>query len=84
MSLFDDIPLEPGTKYYESEILAFDEDAQKYLVFNKNSKPENRERWISRSTVESLHGNSLMHGVETRQASPGTSYNTRYYRSKTN
>lgn len=79
MSLFDDIPLEVGTKYYEKTIVDWNPETQKYLVVSPYQKDG---IWLSRSAVESTHANSLLSGVEFREAKPGNSYNTRYFRSR--
>lgn len=82
MSIFDDIPLPIGTEYYDKKIEEFNPDEQKYLVSCLGFASKHYPKWLSRELVERQHGQSLMSGVETREASPGTSYNTRYYRSK--
>jgi hypothetical protein len=80
MSIFDDIPLEVGTEYYGNTILDWNPEDQKYLVA-RHSNPEGR--WLSRQNVETYHANSLMEGVEVREAKPGNGYNTRFFRSRT-
>jgi hypothetical protein len=80
MSIFDDTPLEIGTVYYDKKIVGFNADEQKYLVSSVGFK---RDLWLSRAKVESDHGSSLMEGVEFREAKPGNSYNTRFFRSRT-
>lgn len=83
MSLFDDIPLPVGTTYYDKTIIDWNPDEQKYHVEWLAGILEKETKWLPRGVVERHHGSSLMEGVETRQANPGTSYNTRYFRSKT-
>jgi hypothetical protein len=82
VSLFDDIPLPIGTVYYDKTIDEFDAKEQKYLISCSGNAFKHYPRWLSRELVERQHGQSLMSGVETREASPGTSYNTRFFRSK--
>jgi len=82
MSLFDDIPLPIGTVYYDKAVDEFDAKEQKYLISCAGNSFKHYPRWLSRELVERQHGQSLMSGVETREASPGTSYNTRFFRSK--
>lgn len=79
MGLFDDTPLEIGTTYYGKKIIGWNPEERKYLVSSDQFK---KDLWLSREKVESEHGNSLMHDVEFREAKPGNSYNTRYYRSR--
>lgn len=79
MSILDDTPLEIGTTYYDKEIIGWDAETQKYLVASPSHK---KDLWLSREKVESAHASSLMVGVEFREAKPGNSYNTRYYRSR--
>ena len=81
MSLFDDTPLEIGIKYYDKTIIGWDADAQKYLVASPCFK---NDLWLSKEKVERDYGSSLLDGVEFRQATPGNSYNTRYFRVNTN
>ena len=82
MSLFDDIPLPVGTTYYDKTIEDFNPEEQKYFVSCTGTAKKHFPRWQSRELVEGQHGQSLMCGVETREAKPGNSYNTRFYRSK--
>jgi len=83
MSIFDDVPLPIGTTYFEREIIDWNPENQTYLVKYvgqfENLKPE----WIRRKNVEASHSAFVVKGVEFREAKPGNSYNTRYYRSKT-
>lgn len=79
MGLFDDTPLEIGTQYWGKTIKGWDAEAQKYLV----ALDENKELWLSREKVDRDHGSSLLEGVEFRESKPGNSYNTRYFRVKT-
>lgn len=81
MSLLDDIPLEIGTRYYDKVIIGWNPEAQKYLISSPSFKDD---RWLSRESVESAHGSSLLKGVEFRMAKPGNSYNTRFFRSNPN
>ena len=84
MSIFDDIPLPIGTTYFHKKIEDWNPETQQYLV--SSSSPidgKHFPKWLSRALVERHHGESLMQGVETREAKPGNSYNTRFYRSKT-
>ena len=81
MSIFDDTPLEIGTVYYGKEIKDYNAQEQKYLVSSIGFK---KDLWLSRAKVESDYGSSLLDGVEFREAKPGNSYNTRFYRTKTN
>jgi hypothetical protein len=81
MSIFDDIPLEIGTRYYDKVITDWNPENQKYLISSPSYKDE---RWLSREKVESAHGSSLLEGVEVRTAKPGNSYNTRFFRSNPN
>ena len=81
MSIFDNNPLEIGTKYYEKTIIGWDSESQKYLVSSPCFK---KDLWLSREKVERDHGSSLLEGVEFREAKPGNSYNTRFFRSNTN
>ena len=76
MSIFDDTPLDIGTQYYNKTIIGWDAEAQKYLIACEGKK----DLWLSREKVESDHGSSLLEGVEFREAKPGNSYNTRYFR----
>jgi hypothetical protein len=80
MSIFDDTPLEIGTQYYDKKIIGWDAEAQKYLVSSPHFK---KDIWLSREKVERDHGSSLLEGVEFREARPGSSYNTRYFRVRT-
>jgi hypothetical protein len=80
MSLFDDTPLEIGTQYYDKKIVGWDAEAQKYLVSSPHFK---KDLWLSREKVERDLGSSLLEGVEFREAKPGNSYNTRYFRVRT-
>jgi len=80
MSLFDDTPLEIGIKYYDKTIIGWDAEAKKYLVSSPSFK---NDLWLSKEKVESDHGSSLLEGVEFREARPGSSYNTRYFRTRT-
>jgi len=80
MSLFDDTPLEIGTKYYDKTIIAWSAELQKYLISCPHFE---RDLWLSREKVERDHGSSLLEGVEFREARPGSSYNTRYFRTRT-
>jgi len=80
MSLFDDTPLEIGTQYYDRKIIGWDVETQKYLVSSPHYK---KDLWLSREKVERDHGSSLLEGVEFREAKPGNSYNTRYFRTRT-
>jgi hypothetical protein len=82
MSIFDDIPLEVGTTYFDKRIEEFNPKDQKYLISCSGTAAKHYPRWLSRGLVESQHGQSLMSGVEARQASPGNAYNTRFFRSK--
>lgn len=85
MSIFDDIPLEIGTTYFDKVIIGWNPAEQKYQVdCTSKEKQKYFPQWLSRGLVERHHGQSLMDGVETRQSKPGNSYNTRYFRSKTN
>ena len=79
MSILDNIPLEVGTRYYNNKILDWNPETQKYLVkFPHRDDP----RWLSRERVEAAHADSLLNGVEFREAKPGNSYNTRFFRSR--
>ena len=80
MSIFDDTPLEIGTQYYDKTVIDWDAETQKYLVSSPKFK---KDLWLSREKVEGDHGSSLLEGVEFREARPGSSYNTRYFRTKT-
>jgi hypothetical protein len=80
MSIFDDTPLEIGTQYYDRKIIGWDAEAQKYFVSSPHFK---KDIWLSREKVERDHGSSLLEGVEFREAKPGNSYNTRYFRVRT-
>jgi hypothetical protein len=80
MSILDDTPLDIGTQYYDKTIIGWNADDQKYLVSSPSYK---KDLWLSRAKVESDHGGSLMEGVEFREAKPGNSYNTRFFRSRT-
>jgi hypothetical protein len=80
MSILDDTPLDIGTQYYDKTIIGWNADDQKYLVSSPSYK---KDLWLSRAKVESDHGSSLMEGVEFREAKPGNSYNTRFFRSRT-
>jgi hypothetical protein len=82
MSIFDDIPLEVGTTYFDKRVEEFNPKDQKYLISCSGTARKHYPRWLSRELVESHHGQSLMSGVETRAASPGNAYNTRFFRSK--
>lgn len=86
MSIFDDTPLEVGTSFWSYKIMDYNPDTQKYFVRNMAEDPKGirgMDRWLSREKVEGWHGDSLLEGVETRQAKPGNSYNTRFFRNKT-
>jgi len=75
MSIFDDTPLPNETTFYENTILQFCPDSNRYLVQTYRG-----ERWMGRKTVEDRHADFLVRGVATRHASPGNSYNTRFFR----
>lgn len=81
MSIFDDTPLEIGIKYYDKTIIGWDAEDQKYLISCSRYK---KDLWLSKEKVEREYGGSLLDGVEFRQATPGNSYNTRYFRKNTN
>jgi len=83
MSIFDDIPLPVGTIWSTYEVTGWDEDAQKYEIQETRFKGETITYWRSRASIEARHAESLLIGVEVREAKPGNSYNTRYFRSKT-
>lgn len=79
MSILDNIPLEVGATYYDNEIIGWNPETQKYLV---TSPYRGEPRWLSSERVESAHADSLMNGVEFREANPGNGYNTRFFRSR--
>jgi len=83
MSLFDDIPLPVGTTYFEWEIIDWNPESQKYLVKYTGRFGHQDPEWVRRKQVEQAHSAFVMQGVEFREAKPGNSYNTRYFRSKT-
>ena len=83
MSIFDDIPLPIGTTWSTYEVSGWDEAAQKYEIRETRFKGEVVTYWRSRANIEARHAESLLSGVEVREAKPGNSYNTRYFRSKT-
>ena len=80
MSIFDDTPLEIGTQYYDKKIIGWNPDERKYLVACPHFRT--KELWLSKEKVDAEYGNSLMAGVECRESKPGSSYNTRYFRSR--
>lgn len=80
MSIYDDIPLPVGTTWNSYEIIGWNSDEQKYEIRETGLT---ETYWRSRANIEARYAETLMKGVEVREAKPGNSYNTRYYRSKT-
>lgn len=83
MSIFDDIPLENGTRWDHGlqavEIVGFNSESQKYTILKTfGGKTESVE--MSRETVEEWHGNAMMKGVEVTQIHRASPQNTRFYR----
>jgi hypothetical protein len=82
MSIFDDIPLPIGTTWSTYKIIGWNAREQKYQIQETRFKGELITYWRSRANIEARHAESLLTGVEVREAKPGNSYNTRYFRSK--
>ncbi len=82
MSIFDDIPLENGTVFFEHVILRYDPDARKYLVREYDGKPYQREIRLPRGHVEKCHADFLCKGLQVTTIQPATPQSTRFYRRK--
>lgn len=83
MSIYDDIPLPIGTTWNSYEIIGWSPEEQKYQIRETLFKGEIKTYWRSRDNIETRYAETLLKGVEVREAKPGNSYNTRFYRSKT-
>ena len=87
MSIFDDIPLEIGTRWnygeQSLEIIGWDAICQRYHVRRDNGpKVPHDDFWISRAKIEEWHGDSLMQGLEVTQINAASPSNTRFFRRK--
>jgi hypothetical protein len=82
MSIFDDIPLEDGTVFFEHVILSYDPETRKYLVREHDGQSYQRELWLPREGVEKRHADFLCKGLQVTTIQPATPQSTRFYRRK--